>query len=112
MPDEAALKALTAPAIPRPRADGSRQQKGGVQSLRDGDQTPDSSSAAAGTMVPGGGLRSVVAAECPARNAFIKLTRRARCSAGVTTCLRAVSAICSSVIAMAILSPKIRFTAL
>lgn len=58
-------------------------------------------------MVPGGGgRRSVVAVECPVRNALIKLARRARRSAGVTTCLRAFSAICSSVIVMAILTPK------
>lgn len=50
-------------------------------------------------MVPGGGRRSVVAVECPARNALIKLARRARRSAAVTTCLRAFSAICSSIIA-------------
>lgn len=57
-------------------------------------------------MVPGGGgRRSVVAVECPARKAFIRLSRRARRSAGVTTCLRAFSAICSSVIVMAIITP-------
>jgi hypothetical protein len=49
-------------------------------------------------MVPGGGRRSVVAVQCPARNALIKLARRARRSRCHDMPAH-FSAICSSIIA-------------